>query len=178
MDSGDLLFAGFAFGQVICHRIMKGDELGSIYDESETCLIFYQQTKDETMTIALIVWQRLCLNLQGLTKDKYTLNSDDDFDESQHLEKINHNGSCVATVWYHLIKLQILFLQGNYEDAIEMAIVLENNVTIPGHISIVEHYFYYSLTIAALYLGVTTEEKNNTLDNSGKESSKDEEMGR
>ena len=159
LDSGDLLFAGFAFGQVICHRIIKGDELGSIYDESETCLVFYQQTKDETMTVALTVWQRLCLNLQGLTKDKYTLNSDDSFDEIQHLKRINNNGSCIGTVWYHLIKLQILFLYENYEDAIKMALVLEDSATIPGQISVVEHYFYYSLTIAALYPETTNEEK-------------------
>ena len=159
LDSGDLLFAGFAFGQAICHRIMKGDELGSIYDESKACLSFYQQIKDERMTIILIVWQRLCLNLQGLTKDKYTLNSDDDFDENQHLEKVNRNGSCMGIVWYHLIKLQTSFLYENYEDAIKMALVLENSAAIPGQLSIVEHYFYYSLTIAALYSGLTTEDR-------------------
>ena len=158
LDSGDLLFAGFAFGQVICHRLMKGDDLISVCQESEKCLTFYRQTKDETQLNTALVWQHCCLNLQGLTKNKYTL-STEVLDESQHLEKLQKNGSSFGLNWYYIIKLQILFIYEKYADALKMAIELENIAAIPGELAVVEHIFYYSLTIAALYDTESAESK-------------------
>lgn len=159
LESGDFLYAGFAFAQQICVQIIKGDDLIGVHEEAKKAKNFYQKTKNFTLLASAIIWQHFCLNLQGLTQDKYIL-SNETLNEHQHLGKLQNSGSNFGLNWYYLIKLQTLFIFESYDSAMKMAKAMEEITFIPGHILIAEYCFYYSLNITALYSNAGAEEKN------------------
>jgi predicted ATPase/signal transduction histidine kinase/tRNA A-37 threonylcarbamoyl transferase component Bud32 len=153
LESGDLAYAGFALAQIVSHRLIEGDRLHEIYEEAQKGQSFYERTKDRQLIDTTITWQRLCLNLQGLTKNSSSL-SDADFDEAKHLKRVERHGR-FALSWYYLVKVQTLFIHKHYDEAMQMVLRLREVTSVPGHVSISECCFYDALATAAFYTKAT-----------------------
>ena len=99
--------------------------------------------------------------MKGLTRKPSSF-SDDNYDEEAHIQKIKESGAIRPIFWYYKIKLQTLYLFENYDEGLKIALesdeLTEGGASF-GSVTVPEHYFYYSLTLTALYPAATVEEK-------------------
>jgi predicted ATPase/serine phosphatase RsbU (regulator of sigma subunit)/tRNA A-37 threonylcarbamoyl transferase component Bud32 len=136
---------------LILQRILSAESFSSILEESSKHLEFLRRMKNYVIAGIQQLYQHFILNLQGLTQDKFSFN-DEDFDEFQCLQMLEENVFMTGIGTYNIFKAQILFLYGDYENALirikdsEKIIVFLSGIAIQA-----EHYLYYSLILTALY---------------------------
>jgi predicted ATPase/GAF domain-containing protein/tRNA A-37 threonylcarbamoyl transferase component Bud32 len=144
---------------LISHRIFAGDNLSSIIEESNRILDFFYRMKNVVFANNLQMLRHFVFNLQGLTKDKFSL-SDDEFDEFQSFQLLKEDLFLPGVAWYGIFKSLIFLLYGDYERALtQIQASQENQVYLSGLIVQMDHYFLYSLALTALYPSVSEEEQ-------------------
>ena len=149
LESGELLYAGYAFFALINSRILKGDELGSVFEELEKAIQFVNRTKNNITFYLLAIYRQFILNLQGRTTSTQTFN-DHNFDEAQFLEEAKEAPTAICR--FYVFKLQACYFYGQYAEALSMAREAESMKDyLPGLLPIVEYNFYFSLALTALY---------------------------
>jgi PAS domain S-box-containing protein len=159
LECGDLVYATFCLGVIIRQLLILGTPLDEVYKKASQYLTFASQNKYKDQTYYYIVTQRLVLNLKGKTKDCFSL-SDDDFSESQFVTELERSSNKNALHWYYVTKAKILYLFEDYNAALEMAIASEQIKSVSlGQAQLVEHYFYYSVILAAIFENASVEKK-------------------
>src|SRR5262249_31346020 len=73
LESGDLIYAGFACWGLMRHLLSEGNALDSVLDEVKKYQTFAQYTKNDAVTAALTVIRQVILNLRGHTNGKASL---------------------------------------------------------------------------------------------------------
>ncbi|MBD1828398.1 AAA family ATPase [Microcoleus sp. FACHB-61] len=150
VETGDA-YGAYNSYHLILQRILIGDDFSSILEESSKHLEFFKQTKNHVFVGIQQLFQHFILNLQGLTQSKFSFN-DEEFDEFQCLQIWQEIDFMTAIATYNILKLQILFLYGDYENALKEIKKSEEVVVFVSGLPIqAEHYLYYSLILAALY---------------------------
>lgn len=158
-ESGDFIYAGFSAYQLISHTFVSGAHFSQVKELTDRYLAFSRQIKDDSMTGLIIFVQRMLLNLQGQTEGRDTFNGDG-FDEAAYLKELQEIEYNVGVNCFYFLKLQSLYLYGFYEKAYQVAIAEEEIVhTMPGFILLPDYYFYYALTLAALYSSANEKDK-------------------
>ncbi len=153
LETGDLVWAGINGYVIIYTMIIKGDELDNVYHESQHYLDFAQRTKQIIPINMLMLSQQFILCMKGLTREPGSF-SDSHYNEESHIQEIQASEAIRPIFWYYKIKLQTLYLFEQYAEAIKIAQDLDQMIEAGaafGNVTMPEHYFYYSLTIAALY---------------------------
>lgn len=161
IESGDLVWAGINGYVVIYSMLIKGDDLDDVYQESQRYLDFARRTKQVIPVNMIILSQQFILCLKGLTRAPGSF-SDNHYSEEQHIKAIKESEAVRPIFWYYKIKLQALYLFGQYKEALRIARELDALIEAGaafGNVTMPEHYFYYSLTLAALYPHASAEEK-------------------
>jgi len=173
-ETGNLVFGVWAVSFFIWATLIKGTFLPDVYAETEKYLSYVQQVNDVNMLYAFTLQRQFVLHLQGITKttDLLDIQSDTPNDRNQ---QNNQNSQELAYIevwrqkrnfehginWFCFLKLQLAYLYGRYEDAIAAAV--EAEATLPANANffpIIQYYFYYSLSLTALYPTVTVEQQN------------------
>ena len=150
VETGDA-YGAYNSNNLIIQRILSGDDFSSILEESSKLIEFLKQTKNQEWLGVQQFYQHFILNLQGLTQDKFSFN-DEEFDELQCLQMWQKTDFMTGIAPYNIFKAQILFLYGDYENALkEIKKSDKILVFISGLANQAEHYFYYSLILGALY---------------------------
>jgi predicted ATPase/signal transduction histidine kinase/CheY-like chemotaxis protein/tRNA A-37 threonylcarbamoyl transferase component Bud32 len=159
LESGDLIYAGFACWALMRHLLSRGDALDSVLDELNKYQTFAQYTKNDAVIAALTVIRQAILNLQGHTNGKASL-SDGVFEETQFLAHMQQNNFFSVLNMYAIYKLQVSFLREQYHDALQAATEAESMIAVSvGQHIVTEMTFYQSLTLAALYPTVDHDEQ-------------------
>ncbi|MBE9179441.1 AAA family ATPase [Oculatella sp. LEGE 06141] len=165
-EGGDVVFGVWAVSFLIWAMLVKGDRLSDVYAETEKYLSYVQQVNDINMLYAFTLQRQFILNLQDLLPDTDLLHDQNYDDWNQHdvphinvwRQKRNFEH---GINWYCFLKLQLSYLYGRYNDAVQAA--KEAEPTLPsnaGFFPIIQYYFYYPLSLAALYPTATSEEKS------------------
>ena len=155
LESGELIFSGYAVFNLSTHSFLCGAPLESVDERVQQYLGFLRWTKDSGQLIMAQITRQSARNFQGFTrKDERdaTLLDEEDFDESENLAVLKQRGNGSGLCWYYIAKLRLAFFWGDFEIALRMAHEAEN--IIAGLFStpyVVEHNFFSSLTLAALY---------------------------
>ncbi|HEY9628605.1 MAG TPA: AAA family ATPase [Coleofasciculaceae cyanobacterium] len=169
-EGGDIVFGVWAVSFLIWAMLVKGDHLSDVYAETEKYLNYVQQVNDINMLYAFTLQRQFLLNLQdpSQTTDLLTdLLGDQNRDDRNgyvipHIEIWRQKKNFEHGInWYCFLKLQLSYLYGRYEEAIAAA--KEAEPTLPsnaGFFPIIQYYFYYPLSLAALYPTAKAEEKN------------------
>jgi PAS domain S-box-containing protein len=161
LEGGDLLWTSIDSYVTIYTMLIKGDKLDDVENAIQIYLDLALRTKQAIPTNMLILTQRLILSLKGLTRKPGDF-SDQDYDEAKHIQEIQESGAIRPIFWYYEIKLQALYLFAEYAEALKVALesdkVTEAGASF-GTVTVVEHYFYYSLVLAALYPAATLKDK-------------------
>ena len=159
IESGELVFAGYSATAVIYCMSISGCNLDDIFDKCQGYLNFVMQIKDQETANSLVVTQQMILNLKGMTRNSFSYSSNN-YDEDKHREQMNESIMKVPLTWYYIVKLRTLYLFGKYDDAIKIAMksykILDTSFAFP---QVPEHYFYYSLTLTAIYSDIDAKNK-------------------
>ena len=150
LDCGDVQYANYSILQTIFLKLACGAELGDVYAEAKRRESFVQQTKDGFAIANLRIRLQYILALKGETAAVTSL-ADQDYDEEAAIAEFRAAGNMTTISYYLVIKLQLAFLFGDYEAAAGHARSSQAHIHyVPGQIMIVQHFFFYGLTAAAL----------------------------
>jgi hypothetical protein len=150
LDCGDVQYANYSILQTIFLKLACGAELGDVYAEAKRRESFVQQTKDGFAIANLRIRLQYILALKGETAALTSL-ADQDYDEEAAVAVFRAAGNMTTISYYLVIKLQLAFLFGDYEAAAGDARSSQAQIHyVPGQIMIVQHFFFYGLTAAAL----------------------------
>ncbi len=161
LEVGDLLWAGINCYPIIYTILIKGEELDDVYQEIQRYLDFATRTQQIIPINMLTLSQQFILSLKGFTRAPGSF-SDNNYNEERHIKEIKASSAFRPIFWYYKTKLQALYLFEQYIDAFQIARELDkltDEGAAFGNVTLPEHYFYYSLTLTALYPSVTTEEQ-------------------
>jgi PAS domain S-box-containing protein len=153
VEVGDLLWAGINGYAAIYTMLVEGDELDEVYQESQRYLEFARKTQQIIPVNMLTVSQQFILSMKGLTRAPGSF-TDNNYNEEHHIKEIKESEAIRPVFWYYKIKLQALYLFGHYSEALKIALDLDRLIeegAAFGNVTMPEHYFYYSLTLAALH---------------------------
>ncbi|OKH44339.1 hypothetical protein NIES2101_28440 [Calothrix sp. HK-06] len=164
-EAGDVVFGVWAVSFLIWAMLVKGDRLDDVYAETEKYLSYVQQVNDINMLYAFTLQRQFLLSLQN--SSQYT-----DLLVSRHKNIQNDQKTLYIDVWRHkknfehginwycFLKLQLAYFYGRYADAIEAAEEAEETLAAnAGFFPIIQYYFYYPLSLIALYPTATSETK-------------------
>ncbi|MDB5056423.1 MAG: multi-sensor signal transduction multi-kinase [Bacilli bacterium] len=151
IESGDLIFSGYAVTFLNQKREFKGDSLIEIGADTEKWLPFLQQRKIADAGLMMLLMQRFVALMQGRTNG-VTVLENDQFDEESYVAQLQATLNKVPLHTYYITKLQIHYLFGEYSVAVRMAEQSEALLSaVIGLQSLPKYHFYAALTRAALY---------------------------
>jgi predicted ATPase/signal transduction histidine kinase len=159
LETGDLVHSILSCYWIVMNHLILGNSLDQVCEEWERYSEVIRQNPvfyDPYCTIKAIA-----LNLKGLTNGSDSL-SYDGFDEQEFVQRTaSLDVQDVNLHFYHQFKLQILYLLENYDAALQMAAESEKTLIPLRDTTIApDHYFYQSLTVAALYPPTTGDEQD------------------
>jgi PAS domain S-box-containing protein len=150
VDTGDHAFANFSASQVITRLMLTGVALDEVWRESAQFMEFAKQTGFRDGADLIVSQQRFVAALRGQTASLSTF-SGAEFDESAFEAELTADRMTTMVCWYWILKLGMLFLSGEYGQALE-AVEKAKHVlwATPGEIQVLEYHVYSALTLAAL----------------------------
>ncbi len=159
LDCGNLIFAGYSADALIFTLTVKGEPLDDLFKEAQKYLDFANRIKDYDTANFFFLTQQKVLSLQGGTNEPGSFGNDN-FDEELHLEAMKKSSEQVPVSWYYINKCQTLYLFEKFAEAHEMAVESDKIINVSmGQVFVPTHYFYYSLTLVALYPNAASGEK-------------------
>ncbi|RMH69519.1 MAG: GAF domain-containing protein [Gemmatimonadetes bacterium] len=151
LESGDVIYARLAVYFELFTRTLLGENLNNIQKRWAEHADFIQHSKNEVGITILRIIRSSIMALQGLT-ESLTSMSNKDFDENQAVQKMIDLGMDVPLQVYYTYKLQQLVIFEEYPQALAVAQASANiEELLLSQAVIVDHCFYYALTLAALY---------------------------
>ncbi|WP_394830490.1 AAA family ATPase [Pendulispora rubella] len=158
MQTGDFVYLSYACDQMLFIRLGAGDELAMVHEEIDKYLELMHRTK-HTLSIELQkIMLQMVKNLRGLTKGRYTL-SDAGFEEAGYVERLLASGLGFAASWYYVVKLQLLYLHGDYAGAFAVGLEAQKRIGTGGVYFATELPFYLGLTCTALHDAAADDER-------------------
>jgi predicted ATPase/signal transduction histidine kinase/tRNA A-37 threonylcarbamoyl transferase component Bud32 len=151
LDSGDLLFAGYALNYQAINSFFRGKNLGKIQEDVTQYLQFSQKTKNQLVTDTLLGFQMALWNLSAQTSGKLDFSSGE-ISEAEYLASCQEHQNLYSACIYQLRKFQVLYLYGELAEALKCAQTAEEQLGfITGTILVTEYNFYSSLLFLAVW---------------------------
>ena len=147
LASGDLIYAAYGVFHESWHALFGGQKLTTFHDHYSAYLDFMTSTKNKTFYDAHQLMVHWGLALQGKTRGPCSL-TNDQFDETVYLNA--YEGIGFFHRFYHVIKTQLYYLFGRYDEALESSVLAENLADkTEGMIWDAWGSFYRALTLTA-----------------------------
>ncbi|MDZ8183914.1 MAG: AAA family ATPase [Nostoc sp. ChiSLP02] len=158
-DTGNLLYGVWAVIFTIWTMLIKGDRLSDIYLETDKYLNYVEQVNDTNMLYTFILQRKFIASLENLSETKKSF----DYENNENISYIDifqKNNFAIGISWYCILKLQLLYLQADYHEAVQIILEVEKRqATNLGFFPTTQYHFYYPLCLTALYATATPEEK-------------------
>jgi diguanylate cyclase (GGDEF)-like protein len=150
LEAGNFIFAGHSVNAAVDCRLMIGDRLDEILQETEKYREFMQLVKDPFIAARYRENIQYIRNLKGTTPERLSLTGED-FDEDEHLVHLTQGNNIYGLCFAMLYKTKLLYLYGKYEEAGRTAANLEKHIKATfGTLIVSEHHFYYCMILTAL----------------------------
>jgi signal transduction histidine kinase len=150
LETGVPSFCAYSVNVLASTMYFQGYPLAQLSQELEEFLEYVKQVKNIHGIYFQKLLKQVILSLQDLTFRTGNL-SDRDFDEDNFLQEIKKLNLGLHLSFYSIAKMQLLYLFGDYKRAIILAQDSEKIIGYSfGLWRVVEHYFYYSLTLISL----------------------------
>lgn len=157
MDSGNFLYMGYSVNAVMDFRLMIGDRLDDILEEAEKYREVMKQIKAPFARYRESI--QMIKILKGLTQDRFSL-SGQGFDEEKYMAGQRKGKNMIGLCFTLLFKAKLFYLFGKYEEARKSAAELDTYIkAFSCTLMEAEHYFYYSLALAALCVNRKTHQE-------------------
>ena len=159
LESGDLEYAGYALHNNATNAFFQGKHLNQLLAEVPRYLELTEKTQNQLSTDLL---QGLEISLCNLTKltQKTLLFETDSLTEADYIANCESHQNLYGLCIYKIRKLQILYLYGELEAAIDCAADTEKILPyVTGMLPVAEYTFYLALTWAGLYSQLSKEQQ-------------------
>ncbi|MGF1975926.1 MAG: trifunctional serine/threonine-protein kinase/ATP-binding protein/sensor histidine kinase [Nostoc sp. CmiSLP01] len=151
LQSGNLQWAGYNRMFQTITLFFQGLNLELLLEKIDNFILFCEKTQNQWATDIILANKLAVLNLIGET---------DELRDSQYLEMFHQHKSMAAICEYHVLKSQVFYNYDRYDEAQKWSSSAAEILDyLMGHISSCHHYFYYSLTLTAIYLSASQLEK-------------------
>ena len=159
IENGDILYAGYALNALVIYKYLSGIFLPHILRDADSNLPYLTQTQSPIIYLTLLV--KYSINaLSGNSSDLALLQSQE-MTEEELLKNINEAETDHVKHWYHILKMQLLYLAKKYDSALSHISMSEKSlVGAAGIFSTAEHYLYESLICSALFKSASDIDKN------------------
>ncbi|ASS75516.1 hypothetical protein CIG75_11335 [Tumebacillus algifaecis] len=159
LESGDLIQAFFSALQMINCMVMHGAQLDALDREVRTYLDFAKRSKIHDHVSNYLILKAFVQNLRGRTDSLLSL-SDDDFQEEAYLERLKTEAGLHQLNWYYFVKAKLCVLYDRPSEAVRLSCEGEKIIAASmAQPHVPEHYFIYSLAMAADYGNVSPIER-------------------
>jgi predicted ATPase/signal transduction histidine kinase len=158
---GDRNFSAYAANVIAAEIYYKGDPLTQIDSQIKVFVRLAEKSFNNHGIYFQRLVRQIVLALQGLTYYPISLDNDT-FDEQIYLKKLQNFGFNFHLGFYYIAKIKLYYFFSNYKTVLNM--VEKSKVYLDcafGLLQVVEHHFYYALTLSALYLQATSEVQTN-----------------
>jgi predicted ATPase len=146
---GDLFHTGCACCATILSWWMRGVPFAEIERQAASHRDFLERAHLREPLGAIRAVSQAMRNLQGLTRERTSF-TDSDFDETAFRGQVAGFGSRHFAHYYFVLRMQTLYLWGEYEKALTAA---DASVAYlgdsPGMLHSAEHHFFHALILAA-----------------------------
>ena len=151
LDNGDLVWANYTILVTYQHRWVMEEPLLHILNDSVQHILFAERTCNRAVLESQKYMNHAILNLRGLTAGADTLDTED-FNEDMCCRHLRAAGYFTGLTVYRIFKMQVLYLRGFHKQAAEEArLGFETLHYNQNSLMMTVHYFFYALTLAALY---------------------------
>ncbi|QBR03738.1 AAA family ATPase [Paraburkholderia pallida] len=159
LEVGDLVYAGYLAFETIWQLIEKGDHLMDVLAQSTKYEAFTLQSHNDAVYHTIRLEQRFVASLQGKTKSPLGFD-DETFDEMASFDTVVSATFGTGVVFYHIMKQVLAYLYGLYDDALGYSMQAEPLIGAAMALPMeATYYFYYSLTLTALYPAASSEKR-------------------
>ncbi|MCP4457222.1 MAG: GAF domain-containing protein, partial [Cytophagales bacterium] len=164
LESGDIQFVSYAMLWQSCNNYYQGMTLPDFIRELHHFSHFVHKAKDQ-LSIAVVLAETFALvDILGPEDNAWLPVSIDELNEEQYVKDCLEQEAFLPLCLYYIFKLQTSYVLNDYKKANEFATQADELL---GHIflalSVAEHNFYSSLTLAALYPEASEEEQRTYL---------------
>ena len=152
IESGDLNCAGRSFALRNQNEFIIARKDGvSLLEQCEKSIRFLERIKNKTCILRQNITKLLLANLTGQTAGKLNFDTDE-IKMVDLLKKIKTDKFGPGLAFYNIGMTRILYLYGNFVDAHKLSLASAKTLPfISGTIKFVDHFFYNSLIMTALY---------------------------
>lgn len=158
-ECGDMIYAAWAHAFLIWTRFMIGQALDEVQEIAESYVDFMNESHDANMARIFMCQKNAIVNLRGLTASVHSLDVGD-FDEQDNLRVMRQNQFDTGLCWYFILKTQLHYLYGDYDEALKCAAETEKTQTVGlNFFNNTKHVFYQTLAMTALYRQVSGERR-------------------
>jgi PAS domain S-box-containing protein len=159
LETGDLTCACYSMGHVIADLLLRNDPLDAVWRESERTLDYVRKARFRDVADLVVSMQRLIATLQGRTASLSTF-SDAQFDEAAFEAQLTGDRMSALICGYWILKLQALFLAGDYVAALAAAQRAQPLLwALVGQIMWFDYTYFAALTVAALFENGSADER-------------------
>jgi predicted ATPase len=148
LEVGDHVFASYACSHILIALIGRGTPLATVRERSRQYLQIMGRTRVASSTAVVKLALRVVACLQGDTDGPASL-GDEAFDEAAFVEEIVGANLGFSCLWYHVIKLQLLYLEGDLAGAAAALAEAERRVMSSAWFLATELAFYRCMLLAA-----------------------------
>ncbi|MFO0575919.1 MAG: ATP-binding sensor histidine kinase [Polyangia bacterium] len=159
LEGGDLAYGTWAVFYLFWTRLMKGDPLHEIYNESSDYMGFLERAGDQTMRLAVQCLRQAIQCLRGATTGPSSFDAEG-FVEAEVLKRL-HDAQAMPGVCLHANLRELVdFTLGRIPEAAQSARVAEEtHGALAAFFSNITHYVYACLIACAQYEDASPEEK-------------------
>lgn len=161
-QSGEFVYASYSTLHMLFHRLFKGESLSYVDGLIDEYLDFVNRVQYKEGPEYLAFFRQFIACLQGRTEALGSF-SNDDYNESKHLQEIGRYVNKLPLMYYTTLKLEALYLLNLPEQARQVAARYERD---PKNIEQLSSmlfgpvfHFYNAMTQAALYPQALTRQK-------------------
>lgn len=159
IEIGDLEYASIGSGYYCLNLIFSTETINFIDDKIAEKIIFLEKFNQLVSIYFIKILHQLILNLRGVNSHPCELNGQS-FDKNKMMPFIIDNKISILMFIVDFSKLILNYLFKRYTEAIDYAILAEKNtITMVSSVTIPQHNFYYSLSLIADYVNVSSSQQ-------------------
>ncbi len=151
LEAGNLIYASFCSVWMVLGSTEKGAPLDDVLELIRKYIAFSRRTHNEAMYLMIHSQEQLVMSLKGVPLDA-SGSADSTLSEEELLAGFVRTRFDAGFAYYYTKKQIVSYLYGHYPEALAAAADATRNVSgmmsSPAEIT---HYFYYALTLTALY---------------------------
>jgi predicted ATPase/serine phosphatase RsbU (regulator of sigma subunit) len=149
IQTGDLTFVQWAICWRIFDKFSLGEDLPHTLDESNSGLEAVKRSKDLLQTLILTFQRQRAVRFIHGFFDKPE-DDKESFDEDKYIRIIANPQLGMAACYYHVAKLELAMIFGNYSLAVTMAEAADKDIAYLAALNIAtEHTFYKAVALTA-----------------------------